>query len=132
MKKRTENLTHSLDLRVKSHETLASIKDRKLYEASFFFQQKAVSLYSLHPKYIACSCVQLKKTKRDSKRICLLSRFVTYNEVKERERSGSGRVRHFTGALHATRLKPPRFRSAASIASFTEGLNGMIAFTACG
>ena len=132
MKKRTENLTHSLDLRVKSHETLASIKDRKLYEASFFFQQKAVSLYSLHPKYIACSCVQLKKTKRDSKRICLLLRFVTYNEVKERERSGSGRVRHFTGALRATRLKPPRFRSAASIASFTEGLNGMIAFTACG
>ena len=133
MKKRTENLTHSLDRRVKSHETLASIKDRKLYEASFFFQQKAVSLYSLHPKYIACSCVQLKKkTKRDSKRICLLSRFVTYNEVKEWERSGSGRVRHFTGALHATRLKPPRFRSAASIASFTEGLNGTIAFTACG
>lgn len=73
-----------------------------------------------------------KKTKRDSKRICLLSRFVTYNEVKEWERSGSGRVRHFTGALHATRLKPPRFRTAASIASFTEGLNGMIAFTACG
>ena len=36
MKKRTENLTHSLDRRVKSHETLASIKDRKLYEASFF------------------------------------------------------------------------------------------------
>lgn len=133
MKKRTENLTHSLDLRVKSHETLASIKDRKLYEAPFFFSAKGRFTLLLTPQIYSLFMRSVKKKQSAIvKGICLLSRFVTYNEVKERERSGSGRVRHFTGALHATRLKPPRFRSAASIASFTEGLNGMIAFTACG
>lgn len=132
MKKRTENLTHSLDLRVKSHETLASIKDRKLYEASFFSAKGRFTLLLTPQIYSLFMRSVKKKQSAIVKGICLLSRFVTYNEVKERERSGSGRVRHFTGALHATRLKPPRFRSAASIASFTEGLNGMIAFTACG
>lgn len=91
MKKRTENLTHSLDLRVKSHETLASIKDRKLYEASFFFQQKAVSLYSLHPKYIACSCVQLKK-----KQSAIVNVYVYYRALlrtmKWKNGRGLGRV----------------------------------------
>ena len=99
----------------------------------FFFSAKGRFTLLLTPQIYSLFMRSVKKKQSAIvKGICLPSRFVTYNEVKERERSGSGRVRHFTGALHATRLKPPRFRSATSIASFTEGLNGMIAFTACG
>lgn len=61
MKKRTENLTHSLDLRVKSHETLASIKDRKLYEASFFFSAKGRFTLILTPQIYSLFMRSVKK-----------------------------------------------------------------------
>ena len=90
MKKRTENLTHSLDLRVKSHETLASIKDRKLYEASFFSAKGRFTLL-LTPQIYSLFMRSVKK-----KQSAIVNVYVYYRALlrtmKWKNGRGLGRV----------------------------------------
>ena len=91
MKKRTENLTHLLDLRVKSHETLASIKDRKLYEASFFFSAKGRFTLLLTPQIYSLFMRSVKK-----KQSAIVNVYVYYRALlrtmKWKNGRGLGRV----------------------------------------
>ena len=91
MKKKTENLTHSLDLRVKSHETLASIKDRKLYEASFFFSAKGRFTLLLTPQIYSLFMRSVKK-----KQSAIVNVYVYYRALlrtmKWKNGRGLGRV----------------------------------------